>query len=80
MTRRPLIGISTGDPAGIGPEVTLKALSLRNIYDIYRPLVVCDSRVMEAAAQFCMLPLKMRNVASPAEGCYEHGVVDVLDM
>jgi 4-hydroxythreonine-4-phosphate dehydrogenase len=35
---------------------------------------------MAAAAQFCALPLKIRSVASPAEGRYEHGVVDVLDM
>ena len=40
---RPLIGISVGDPAGIGPEITAKALSLPEIYDLCRPLVVGET-------------------------------------
>ena len=36
--KRPLVGISVGDPAGIGPEITAKALAMREIYDICRPL------------------------------------------
>ena len=31
---KPLIGISVGDPAGIGPEITAKALAMPEIYEI----------------------------------------------
>ncbi len=78
--KRPLIGISVGDPAGIGPEITAKALALPEIYDACRPLAVCDLRVMDAAIRFSRLALKSRGVAAPSEGRYEHGTIDVLDM
>jgi 4-hydroxy-L-threonine phosphate dehydrogenase PdxA len=35
-----LIGISVGDPAGIGPEIAAKALAMPEIYEMCRPLVV----------------------------------------
>ena len=36
--KRPILGISVGDPGGIGPEITAKALNLKEIYDICRML------------------------------------------
>ena len=80
MSQRPLIGISVGDPAGIGPEITAKALDSKEIYDLCRPLVVSDLKVMIEAARFSGLALSMRSVVSPELGQYEHGGVDVLDM
>jgi 4-phospho-D-threonate 3-dehydrogenase / 4-phospho-D-erythronate 3-dehydrogenase len=77
---RPRIGISVGDPAGIGPEITAKALSLPAIYDLCRPLAVADAGVMRDAVRFSKLPLQVRAVASPAAGQYEFGTVDVLDL
>ncbi len=77
---RPLIGISVGDPAGIGPEITAKALSMQRVIDMCRPLVVSDLKVMEEAIKFSKLDLKTRTVASPGEGRYELGTIDVLDM
>ncbi|MCX6896432.1 MAG: 4-hydroxythreonine-4-phosphate dehydrogenase PdxA [Verrucomicrobia bacterium] len=76
----PLIGISTGDPAGIGPEITAKALALPEIYALCRPLVVCDLGVMTAAVKFSGLNLKLNAVARPADGKYQPGTLDVLDM
>jgi len=77
---KPILGISVGDPAGIGPEITAKALNEQRVYDICRPLVVCDKRVMDEAVKFSGLKLKTRAVANPAEGEYVHGTIDVLDM
>jgi 4-phospho-D-threonate 3-dehydrogenase / 4-phospho-D-erythronate 3-dehydrogenase len=77
---RPLIGISTGDPAGIGPEITAKALALPEVYEMCRPLVVCDLRVMEEAVRFSKLDLQVHEVICPAAGSYGHGALDVLDI
>jgi 4-hydroxythreonine-4-phosphate dehydrogenase len=79
-TYRPLIGISVGDPAGIGPEITAKALSLREIYDICRPLAVGETAMMEDAVKFSGLDAEIHGVSSPGEGVYELGIIDVLDM
>ena len=45
----PIIGISMGDPAGIGPEICAKTLALKEIYDMCRPIVVGDAGAMRAA-------------------------------
>lgn len=77
---RPLIGISAGDPAGVGPEVTAKALALPEIYERCRPLVVAEAELMRAAIQFSGLSLNVHPVSSPREGRYTAGVLDVLDL
>jgi len=78
--RKPILGISAGDPAGIGPEITAKALSSKGIYDVCKPLVVCDAKIMLQIIDICRLKLKVNAVASPEEGLYQFGTVDVLDM
>ena len=77
---RPILGISVGDPAGIGPEITAKALAVSHTYKICRPLVVCDLKVMEEAVSFSGLDLTCNAVKTPVEGLYEYGTIDVLDM
>lgn len=80
MMERPLIGISVGDPAGIGPEITVKALSLPEIYDLCRPLVVAEAEMMREAVKFSGLDLAIHAVSSPKEGLYQLGILDILDM
>lgn len=78
--QKPLIGISVGDPAGVGPEVTAKALALPEIYDICRPVIVAETRMMREAVRFSGLGLEVRSIAAPGEGLFACGVLDVLDL
>ena len=77
---RPLVGISVGDPAGIGPEITAKALSLPEIYSLCRPLVVGEAETMKDAIRFSGLDLKTRSVQSPEDGIYQVGTIDIFDL
>jgi len=77
---RPLIAISVGDPAGIGPEITAKALALPDIYDICRPLAVGEAKMMAEAVRFSQLQLEIHPVFAPEQGLYRCGGVDVLDL
>lgn len=77
---RPLLGISIGDPGGIGPEVTVKALHEPEIYDLCRPVAVADLGVMEDALRVARLDLRLNRITDPCQGIYRHGTVDVLDM
>jgi 4-hydroxythreonine-4-phosphate dehydrogenase len=77
---RPLIGVSVGDPAGIGPEITAKALSLSEIYELCRPLVIVEAEMMREAVKFSGLNQQIHAISSPREGLYQLGVLDVLDM
>ncbi|MGI9862117.1 4-hydroxythreonine-4-phosphate dehydrogenase PdxA [Moorella naiadis] len=77
---RPLIAISVGDPCGIGPEITAKALAMPKIYEQCRPLAVADTGLMCEAIKIAGVNLGVRSIKSPAEGRYEYGTIDVLDL
>lgn len=77
---RPIVGISVGDPGGIGPEVTVKALAVPRVYEQCRPLVIGDASVVRDALRFTGLSLAVNAVDSPEKGIFKLGVVDVLDM
>ena len=67
----PILGISMGDPFGNGPEITVKALADKRIYERCRPLVVGDAASMEYAAKVAEkvsgICLKIRPIHSVAE-------------
>ena len=82
MKNKPLIGISVGDPGGIGSEVTVKALAVKDIYDISRPLVVSDFGLMMDAVKVSGIQLGLNRIDPDhiESGRYEYGTIDVLDM
>ncbi|MFQ6095817.1 MAG: 4-hydroxythreonine-4-phosphate dehydrogenase PdxA [Candidatus Bathyarchaeia archaeon] len=77
---RPIIGITMGDAAGVGPEVIAKALSLGEIYRICRPIVIGDVRVMEQAVKIAQVNLRVNPVSDLKDARFQHGVIDVLDL
>ena len=77
---RPIIAISAGDPAGIGPEVSVKALNDPEVYARSKPLLVCDPDVVRQAINFCHLANDVHVVEDPADGRYALGTIDVLAM
>ena len=77
---RPLIAITMGDPAGIGAEVSLKALLETEIYAMCRPLVVGTLVVLEQMRDVLQSGQHLQAVSKPAEGRYTPGTVDVLDL
>ena len=84
MIERPILGISMGDPFGNGPEITVKALNDRTVYDRCKPLIVGDRAAMEYAlavsAKVNGINLKLHVVTSPEEGLYEYGTIDLIDL
>ena len=54
---KPRVAIATGDPAGIGPEVSLKAARDPGVLEVCRPVLVGDRAVLELHARTCGLTL-----------------------
>lgn len=75
-----LIGIPIGDPAGIGPEIVLKALSNRKLYEISRPFVVGNINLMKQIENVVKTGLKFNITRNPSEGKYTYGTVDMLSL
>lgn len=62
MKTRPVLGITMGDPAGIGSEITVKALAEPALYDIARPVVFGDANQIERAIGFTGKAMKVHKV------------------
>jgi 4-hydroxythreonine-4-phosphate dehydrogenase len=77
---RPIVAITMGDPAGVGPEVVVKALARPEVYERCRPLVVGDAGRLRAAVEITGVGLAVAPVAGPEEAAYERGTVDVVDL
>lgn len=80
MTGREVIAITMGDAAGIGPEITIKALSKKEIYEKCKPVVIGDAKVLEQAIHIVNADIKINRIESPSEGKYKLGIVDVIDL
>ena len=78
---KPIVGISMGDPAGNGPEITVKALADATIYDRCRPLVVGDAKMLEQAKGFVGHPeIVINPVTAVADARFEAGTIDVYQL
>ncbi|MGB4660402.1 MAG: 4-hydroxythreonine-4-phosphate dehydrogenase PdxA [Mobilitalea sp.] len=70
-----------GDPASIGPEISVKALSNKEIYEQCRPIIIGDAAVMVKAAEIVgMQNIKINAVKSVSDAKFEYGTIDVYDM
>jgi 4-hydroxythreonine-4-phosphate dehydrogenase len=78
---KPIIGITMGDAAGIGPEIIVKALNEDEVYEICKPLVLGDAKTMiHAVRQICKFDhIDVRAVKNVKEARFEKGIIDVLD-
>ncbi len=77
---RPIIGITMGDPVGIGPEIILSALSDPSLYNICRPLVFGDLKILQTAKQTTQSTLDIKVVNAPDAGGWTCGRIDVLNI
>lgn len=77
---RPIVAVTMGDPAGIGPEVTLKAAGRDIVRSCCRLLVVGSADVLTAALEFTRVPLTVHPIGDVAEARFEPLVLDVLDL
>ncbi|RDU99493.1 4-hydroxythreonine-4-phosphate dehydrogenase PdxA [Trinickia dinghuensis] len=80
MTYRPVIGITMGDAAGVGPEIIMKSLAHESVYETCRPLVIGDAKRLVDAGRRAGVSLTIRSIASPAEAQFRCGEVDCIDL
>jgi len=80
MSSRPIIAITMGDPAGIGPEIIMRSLAHGEAYARCRPLVVGNAARLRQAGAIVGSKLDLRPVSRPAEARFQPGTVDVLDL
>ncbi len=74
------IAITMGDPAGVGPEIVIKALNHAEVYEKCIPVVIGDYDALNDALRFCDLPLRLNEQSdvSEAEGVF--GTIDYINL
>lgn len=72
---KPLLLITVGDPAGIGPEIALKSLAHKALYERCVPVLMCDGPVLRRAAQSVKGDWQFRRIDDPAQAQAQPGVV-----
>lgn len=77
---RPIIGITAGDPSGIGPEIILAALGTPYLYELCRPLIIGDTGVLSAAKKCSGSRIKLNPVTNPSEGKFKAGLIDLISL
>ncbi|WP_461214644.1 4-hydroxythreonine-4-phosphate dehydrogenase PdxA [Lacticaseibacillus sp. GG6-2] len=78
---KPIVAITMGDPASIGPEISLKVFQNPKLFERCRPLLVGDASVLNKVME--VLPdrkIKLHIINSVSEALFRPGTMDVLDM
>jgi len=78
--KRSIIGIPLGDIAGVGPEIVVKALANPAVYQAVQPLVIGEASALRRVLRITGLDLTLRTVTDPAQGRYQAGVIDLVDL
>lgn len=77
---KPLIAIPMGDPAGIGPEIVVKAIASKDVFNTARPLIVGDKKIIENAISFTNISLKVNIIEHPKDGLYNEDILNLIDL
>jgi 4-hydroxythreonine-4-phosphate dehydrogenase len=82
MSEKPVLGITMGDPSGIGPEIVIKALGQKRMYDICKPVIIGDAGLMEKAVREAVKRqgVIIHPLSSVKECLFQYGTIDVYDL
>ncbi|PTM56553.1 4-hydroxythreonine-4-phosphate dehydrogenase PdxA [Desmospora activa] len=77
---KPVIGITMGDAAGIGPEIIVKSLATASIYERIRPIVIGDAKQLQKAIELTQTKMTIKPVTQVSEAEFQFGNIDSIDL
>lgn len=78
---KPIVGVTMGDPAGIGPEICAKALTTPEVQMVANCLVIGDRRAMRQGLKVAKIPnIEINPINKVSEAKFSQGTIDVLDL
>lgn len=77
---KPIIAVSSGDPAGIGPEIVCKAMMDKELAETALCVVAGSRKVFEEVLGRLSLPLTIRSVQTPEEAVAGPGILNLMDL
>jgi 4-hydroxythreonine-4-phosphate dehydrogenase len=80
MNDTPIIGVTMGDGAGIGPEIIVRALQEESVHRTCRPVVIGDRARLAAAAQRYGITVAFHVIGHPREAEFTGDAIDLIDL
>lgn len=77
--KHPIIACTMGDPAGVGPEIMVKALAGDSWRGRVTPVLVGDVAILEEVLNGCQIPLAVRRIDNPEDAVSAPGTIEVLE-
>ena len=78
--KKPIIGVTMGDPAGVGPEIIVKALADKRVADRCRCIVFGDRQILQMALSITRVPLSLHIIQDTSDAVFQPGSIEVLDL
>lgn len=78
--QKPYIGVPIGDPAGIGPEITVKSVAREDTNSYANVVVFGDKKIIENAIKICDLDLKVKVIENVEDGVYDKTTLNLIDL
>ncbi|MBR5468423.1 MAG: 4-hydroxythreonine-4-phosphate dehydrogenase PdxA [Firmicutes bacterium] len=77
---KPFIAVPIGDPAGVGPEITVMTVANKDVFEVANVVVVGDKKMMEKTIEICGVDLKVNVINEPEEGIYDEKTLNLIDL
>lgn len=80
MNQKPIVGITMGDVAGVGPEIIVKSLQQKEIYNHAHPIVIGDSLMLKRAAHILNIDIQIKTVDKDSDFKTKFGEISCYDL
>ena len=78
QNQKPLVAVPLGDPAGVGPEILVKAFATQEVQDAARCVAVGDIKCIKKALDVTGTSLSINSIERPELGNFSAGVLNVI--
>lgn len=77
--RLPIVALTIGDPAGIGPEISVATVQEKKIYEACNPFLIGSIPIIKRAMKIKNCDFKINKIDNPSQGEFKFGTIDVLE-
>jgi 4-hydroxythreonine-4-phosphate dehydrogenase len=77
--KKPVVAITIGDPAGIGPEITVDTMMNEKVYEESKPFLIGSVDIVKRAMEVRNCDFEINKINKPSEGKFQYGTIDVLE-
>jgi 4-phospho-D-threonate 3-dehydrogenase / 4-phospho-D-erythronate 3-dehydrogenase len=77
---KPILAITMGDPAGIGPEIAARVFAMPETFWQCRPLLTGNAQIMQKAVDLLKSNLKINAITNVQDAVFQMGTMDVFHL